>query len=158
MTDQTSRHESFTIERELAFAPGVVFEAWATPQAKARWFYGPPGQWTLQERSLDFRVGGREHLRGEMAGGPVSRFDALYYDIVAGERIVYSYEMHLDATRISVSLATIELAAIGRGPKPVTRMRFTEQAVFLDAWDDAGSRQRGTSALLDQFAASLLSR
>ena len=158
MTDRSSRHESFTIERELAFAPRVVFDAWADPQAQARWFYGPPGQWTLQELPLDFRVGGREYVRGEMAGGPVSRFDALYYDIVAGERIVYAYEMHLDATRISVSLATVELTAVGRGPRPVTRMRFTEQAVFLDAWDDAGSRQGGTSALLDQFSASLTSR
>ena len=44
------------------------------------------------------------------------RFDSLYYDIVPDERIVYSYEMHLDDKRISVSLATIEFA-----PPPTAR-------------------------------------
>lgn len=158
MTDRSARHAAFTIERQLAFTPAVVFNAWSNPEAKARWFYGPPGKWTLQARSLDFRVGGREHVQGGFAGGPSSRFDALYYDIIAGERIIYAYEMHLDEARISVSLATVEFAAVKTGQHPVTRMRFTEQAVFLDGYDDAGSRERGTSTLLDQFAASFASR
>jgi hypothetical protein len=59
--------------------------------------------------------------------------------------------MHLDDRRISVSLATIELAPSARG----TSFKLTEQGVFLDGYDDAGSRERGTLELMDRLAASL---
>src|SRR5688572_3951726 len=78
-----------------------------------------------------FRVGGRESVSGGPPGGPVHRFNATYQDIVPNQRIVYSYEMHLDDTRISVSLTTIEFASAGTG----TRMKFTEQGAYLDAFD-----------------------
>jgi uncharacterized protein YndB with AHSA1/START domain len=85
------------------------------------------------------------------AGGRVSSFDAHYQDIVPDQRIVYTYDMHLNETRISVSLATVEFKPAGAG----TRMIFTEQAVFLDDFDDAGGRERGTRALLDNLDAEL---
>jgi hypothetical protein len=59
--------------------------------------------------------------------------------------------MHLDDKRISVSLTTIELFPEGKG----TRLKFTEQGVFLDGHDDAGSRKHGSGWLLDQIGASL---
>ena len=62
-------------------------------------------------------------------------------------RIVYSYAMHLNDWRISVSLATVTLARDGDG----TRITLTEQAVFLDGYDDAGSRERGSGGLMDQL-------
>ena len=36
-----------------------------------------------------------------------------------------------------------------------TRLVYTEQAVFLDGYDDAGSREHGTRGLFDQLAAYL---
>jgi hypothetical protein len=63
----------------------------------------------------------------------------------------YSYAMELDGTRISVSLATISLTPDGAG----TRLSLTEQGVYLDGYDDAGSREHGTGLLLDQLSASL---
>jgi hypothetical protein len=60
--------------------------------------------------------------------------------------------MHLDQTRISVSLATIELQPDGDG----TRLVFTEQGAFLDGFDDPGLRERGTADLLDALGASLI--
>ncbi|HEX6958499.1 MAG TPA: hypothetical protein VF194_10995 [Ferrovibrio sp.] len=53
--------------------------------------------------------------------------------------------------RISVSLATVEFKPAGSG----TEMVFTEQAAFLDGYDDAGSRERGTNWLLDKLGESL---
>jgi hypothetical protein len=50
-----------------------------------------------------------------------------------------------------VSLATIELKPAGKG----TKLVITEQGVFLDGYDDAGSRERGTKGLLDQLEAAL---
>jgi hypothetical protein len=63
----------------------------------------------------------------------------------------YSYAMELDGTRISVSLATISLTPDAAG----TRLSLTEQGVYLDGYDDAGSREHGTGLLLDQLGASL---
>jgi uncharacterized protein YndB with AHSA1/START domain len=150
MTERSTHHATFVIERIYATAPARVFAAWATPAAKASWFAGPAA-WETRGRDFDFRVGGRERLSGGPKGGPIHAFDALYQDIVPDQRIVYTYDMHLDETRISVSLATVELKPAGTG----TRLIFTEQVVFLDGHDDAGSRERGTSGLLDQLAAAL---
>jgi uncharacterized protein YndB with AHSA1/START domain len=70
---------------------------------------------------------------------------------VPNQRLVYTYEMRLDDRKISVSLATIELAPAGGG----TRLKVTEQGAFLDGYDDAGKREHGTGLLLDRLGASL---
>lgn len=150
MTERFTTHGTFVIERTYDAPPARVFKAWADPSAKARWFVGP-ADWQLLERAIDFRVGGKERLSGRKGSGIVSTFDGLYHDIVPDQRIIYSYDMRLDQKHISVSLATVELKAEGTG----THLIFTEQAVFLDGYDDAGSRERGTRALLEQLGAEL---
>ena len=67
------------------------------------------------------------------------------------ERIIYTYEMNVDEKRISISLATVELKQIEAGKK----MTFTEQAVCLDGYNDAGSRERGTQAQMEKLDAAL---
>jgi uncharacterized protein YndB with AHSA1/START domain len=97
----------------------------------------------LLERHTDVRVGGREWLKGRWEGGMVSTFEAMYHDVIPNERLVYSYEMHLDDKKISVSLATLQLKAAGGK----TTLLVTEQGAFLDGYDDAGSREHGTGEL-----------
>jgi uncharacterized protein YndB with AHSA1/START domain len=146
---------SFTIVRHWKHAPARVFEAFAREEAKAKWFAGPPG-WEQHEKSFDFREGGREILKGKHASGTISAFDCVYRDIVApgaGEpgRIIYSYVMHIDGRKISVSQATIEIMPDGQG----TRLVLTEYGDYLDGYDDAGSREHGTNFLMDQLDKSL---
>jgi uncharacterized protein YndB with AHSA1/START domain len=150
MTQRSTVHDTFVIERKLAFEPGLVFAAWSSAEAKSQWFAGPNG-WTAQVRELDFRVGGREQLVGCKPGGAVSRFDARYHEIVPNERIVYVYEMHMDDVRSSVSLATVEFKASHGG----TQLVITEQGVFLDGCDHAPGRKHGTSVLMDQLERAL---
>jgi uncharacterized protein YndB with AHSA1/START domain len=100
---------------------------------------------------MDVRVGGKERLKGRWEGGVVSTFDAVYHDVTPNERLVYSYEMHLDEKKISVSLATMQLRSDGGK----TTLMVTEQGAFLDGYDDAGARERGTGLLLDALGASL---
>ncbi len=150
MSERTTNHATFVIERIYSASPARVFAAWADPAAKARWFVGPD-EWNKGGHELDFRIGGRERLISRPPGGPAHVFDGRYQDIVPDQRIIFSYDMHLDQTRISVSLATVELKPAGDG----TQLVFTEQAVFLDGYDDAGSRERGTRGLLDQLDAHL---
>ena len=150
MTDRSTQHATFVIERSYDAVPARVFAAFSDPKAKARWFEGP-AEWNKGRQEFDFRVGGRERISGGPKGGPVHSFDAYYHDIVPNQRIVYTYDMHLDDKRISVSLATVEFKPAGAGP----RLIFTEQAVFLDGYDDAGSREHGTRGLLDKLDAAL---
>ena len=147
MSDRSVAHATFAIERVYDASPARVFEAWADPVAKPRWF-GP--EETNGSYELDFRIGGQERSQMEHAGSRYT-FDARYQDIVPDERIVYAYDMHRDETRISVSLATVELAPAGAG----TRLLFTEQAVFLDGQDTPAERERGTGTLLENLGAEL---
>ena len=79
--------------------------------------------------------------------GAVYSYDALYEDIVADERIVYTYNMHRDGVRMSVSVTTVELLGSGDG----THLRYTEQGVFLDGEDTPELREHGTKELLDKL-------
>jgi uncharacterized protein YndB with AHSA1/START domain len=144
MTTRSATHGSFTIERTYPAAPSRVFAAFASLEAKARWFGAPddPGD----DRELDFRIGGHERLASKH-GDTTHTYDAVYYDIVPGERIVTAYEMYANDDRISVSVATVELTPAGSG----TRLVLTEQGVFLDGLDKNEYREHGTNALLDKL-------
>jgi uncharacterized protein YndB with AHSA1/START domain len=144
-------HATFHIERAYDAPIDRVWRALTDENAKKKWFAGSPGRWELIERHMDVRVGGTERLKGRWEGGVVSTFDAVYHDVVENERLVYSYVMHLDDKKISVSLASLQLKAeAGK-----TTLMATEQGAFLDGYDDAGSREHGTGLLFDALGASL---
>ncbi len=144
-------HATFQLKRRYDASTARVWKAFTDADAKPKWFSGPPERWELLERRMDVRVGGSELLSGRWEGGVVSTFEATYHDVIPNERLVYSYVMHLGDKKISVSLATVELKAEGTG----TAVSVTEQGVFLDGYDDAGSREQGTAHLLDALGASL---
>jgi uncharacterized protein YndB with AHSA1/START domain len=153
MSARSVTHASFTITRRWNAAPARVFDAFAQEEQKRQWFARGPGGEVL-EKAFDFREGGQEILAGRHANGMVTRFDCIYRDIVApvaGEagRIVYSYVMHLDGAKISVSHACIELTPDGTG----TKFTLTEYGDYLDGYDDAGNREHGTNALMDRLGA-----
>lgn len=153
---QRATHDTFTIERTFNAPPDRVFHALANADQKAKWFAGP-APWKLVERTFDFRVGGQERVSGIHQGGMSSIFEARYHDIVPNRRVVYSYEMIVNGVRISVSLATFELEAVGAK----TKLVLTEQGVYFEDEDTAKympegaatSRLRGTEGLMNQFQA-----
>lgn len=143
--NRTIAHGTFIIERDYAASPGRVYSAFAEPNQKLRWF-GDPAVQAGSSYDIDFRIGGRESMRGSAPnGGPAFSYDAVYQDIVDDARIVYSYEMTMDGRRISVSVATIEFIGTDGG----THLILTEQGAFLDGLDTNEIRERGTRELLD---------
>ncbi len=150
MSQRSVTHATFVLERTYDASPARVFAAFASPDAKRKWFVGPDNL-DQSDHAMDFRVGGVETVSGGPPGGPVFTFRARYEDIVADQRIVTSYDMHMDGDRISVSLATVELESVGDG----TRLTYTEQGAFLDGLDTAASREEGTAGLLDNLGAAL---
>lgn len=147
---RTVTHATFEIERTYPVPRERVFAAFADRELKERWFATPP-EWVDTAHTMDFQVGGMETNQGRPLGGPLHRFEATYQDIVENERIVYAYDLYFDDTRISVSLATVELIPDGPG----TRMVFTEHGAFLDGIEDPAERENGTKLMLDQLAAAL---
>ncbi len=149
-SSEAAVHATFTISRVYDATPAEVFHALTDKAAKARWFEGGEG-YSVIERHMEVRPGGRERVSGRWTSGMVTAFDAVYFDVVANRRLVYAYEMHLDERRISVSLATVELEPVEAG----VRLVVTEQGAFLDGFEDAGSREHGAGLLLDRLGASL---
>ena len=145
MSKRSTTHATFVIERIYDHAPARVFAAWSDPQAKIRWWGN------ADEHELDFRVGGHERLRASGPDGASYSFGGTFQDIVEDERIVYSYDMHRNADRISVTVVTVEFLADG----DATKLRFTEQGVYLDGHDTPAAREHGTRELLEMLAAEL---
>jgi uncharacterized protein YndB with AHSA1/START domain len=156
MTERSVIHDTFVLERTYPASPSRVFAAFASREAKDAWAdtgdigeaepaTGPAG--------FDFRVGGHERFANVYQGVSYT-YDAIYYDIVPGQRLVYSYEMYADDVRISVSVATIQFAGTDDG----TTLTWTEQGAYLDGIDGpdaARLRQGGTSEMLDGLAKHL---
>jgi uncharacterized protein YndB with AHSA1/START domain len=147
MAKHSVEHDTFSIERVYDASPARVFAAWSSAEAKLRWFFCDD-TWQVTEHHFDFRVGGRERLSVRPPGGPAHIMDGLYQDIVDGRRIIYSYDMYVGESRISVSLTTVELEAKGRG----TRLTFTEQGAFLDGLASPKEREEGTRVGLTNLA------
>jgi uncharacterized protein YndB with AHSA1/START domain len=145
------KHGSFVIERRLDYNPELVYRVWTQKDAKARWFNGPVDKWKEERREMDVRVGGRDVLVGKFSDGSESRFEAQYLDVVPEKRLVYVYDMYWQGKKISVTLASIEFVAAGSG----TKLLVTEQHAFLDGFEDAGSRERGTQQLMQNLAVAL---
>ena len=155
MNTRSVIHDTFVIERAYPATPARVFAAFASEEAKNAW--GDTGDIEIPADAgpseFDFRAGGRERFTIK-AGGFTYRYDALYYDIVPDQRIVYSYEMYADGARISVSVATIEFAKSGDG----TALTWTEQGAYLDGIDGPEApalRKEGTAEMLDGLSRHL---
>jgi uncharacterized protein YndB with AHSA1/START domain len=142
MSERSTGHAAFAVERVYDASAERVFAAWSDPQAKARWFRGSEGEF-----ELDFRVGGWKRGRGILPDGREHAFEALYRDIVPDRRIVYTYDMLLDGIRISVSVATAELKPERDG----IRLVFTEQGALLDGHEIPARREQGMGSLLDSL-------
>lgn len=137
MNERFVKHGTFVVERIYAATPERVYQAWADPIAKAKWFSKP--------EVFDFQVGGREYSRGGPPEGPVFTFDASYQELVPEQRIVYTYTLDSGDVRVSVSITTVELIKVEGG----TKLIYTEQGAFFDGHDTPEIREHGTNIMLD---------
>lgn len=145
MNHVPSTHTDFVIEREFDAAPEAVFQAWADPQARRRWSDCHAEHTT--DYHLDFRPFGHETHRVTYPDGRVQQIEKVFFDIEPARRIVFAYDIQLDALRLSVSLVTVEFFAHKHG----TRMVYNEQLTYLNGHEDRAQRIRGTEEGLDRL-------
>lgn len=150
MTERSVTHGTFALEHVYAVPPARVFDAWADPAVKTRWFTGALDPAAAPMR-MDFRVGGTEEAVSRTDDGSVIVYEGLFRDIVPTERIVVANWIDVDGQRISVSQFTVEFRADGNG----TRLVVTEQGAYLDGHDSPDSRASGIRAQLDALAVEL---
>lgn len=149
MKHSPSTHSDFVIEREFATTPEAVFQAWADPQAKRLWSDCHTEH--TADYKLDFRPHGHETHRVVYPDGRVQQVEKVFFDIVTDRRIIFAYDIRLDARLLSASLVTVEFFVSARG----TRMVYTEQLTYLDGHEDRAQRLRGTEEGLDRLGLSL---
>lgn len=139
-------HAGFTLVRDYPVARQHLWDSFARENQKRAWFGDDPS-WTAGEWRFDFRVGGVDVAEGQFHGGPHSRYEAVYTDIVTLERIVLTYNMWIDGTHISTSVVSNEFDDTREG----SRLTHGEHGVHLDGFDDGALRESGTAEILDKF-------
>jgi uncharacterized protein YndB with AHSA1/START domain len=159
MSATSAVFDTFTLERHLPVPPRRVFGVFSDPKAKAALTDDSDdgtGDGTgdgTDYLEFEFTVGGRERFDFLESDGRQMTYDAIYYDIVDDQRIVYSYEMTANGARISVSVATIQFVPTTDG----TTLTWTEQGVYLDGLDQPELRRGGTDWMIDNLVAKLTS-
>jgi uncharacterized protein YndB with AHSA1/START domain len=148
--ERSQIHATFVVERIYPAPVADVWHALSDNDARNRWF-SAGDQFDVGDKSHDFRVGGVALEEGQWHGGPRSRFESTYTDIVDQHRIVFTYDMWLDGRHISTSLTTIVVETEGAG----TRLTYTEQGVHFDGLDSIEGREEGTRGLLDNLGSVL---
>jgi uncharacterized protein YndB with AHSA1/START domain len=143
MPERSVVHSTFTVERTYKRPAARVFAAWADPSLKGRWFGGGTEE-TPVDFDTDFRVGGKEQIRGD------DSFVARFHEIVSDERIVFTYDLTFGGPLVSVSLATVEVRPAADGK--ATHLTYTEHGAFFDGLDDPKLRKNGTGGMLDALA------
>lgn len=143
MKEYSIQHDMFSLERTYTASPARVFAAWTDPASKANWF--------AKADEFDFRVGGREIIRGGEPGGPIYASIFTFQEIVPEHRILYTATIDMEEKRISVSVITVELKSDGAG----TKLVYTEQCAFLDGLDSKEAHIEGANDFLDKLAVEL---
>jgi uncharacterized protein YndB with AHSA1/START domain len=138
-----------TITRVFDAPRAAVFRAWTEPELIARW-WGPQG-FTTTAYDIDVRPGGVFRLSMRSPEGTEHRKIGTYREIVAPERLVFSFAWEdEDGNPGHETIVTVRLAALG------AKTRLTlHQEIFASvaARDD---HRAGWTSCLERFASFIL--
>ena len=133
------------LRRHFAAPRSRVFAAWTSAEALKRWH--APHDAVVDDAVVDFRVGGRWHVRMRGAAGSLYLVEGVYREIDAPRRIVLTWRWAMpDAPN---SIVTVEFSERDGG----TDVVLTHAALASDE-DRAGHRQSWGDCL-EKLAAAL---
>jgi uncharacterized protein YndB with AHSA1/START domain len=137
-------HGTFSLDASFSVPRHRVFAAFSDMALRQQWFR-LPGATVDTPHELEFCVGGHELARStflETGTREELEYHARFYDIIVDERIVLTYEVHLNGRLQWISLLTIEMAG---SDNDTTRLRWTEQYAFVNP---SGDGERDVAHLL----------
>jgi uncharacterized protein YndB with AHSA1/START domain len=104
------------VRRTFAAARQRVFDAWTSANALKRWH--APENATVEDATVDFRVGGGYEVRMRGNDGQLHRVAGEYREIDPPSRLVYSWAWQ-DTERSSRSVVTVEFFDRGEATEVV---------------------------------------
>ena len=112
MSDTTDRE--FTIVREFAAPPEVVFDAWVDLDQSSQWM-APEGMTTPRERMYgDARPGGGYGAVMVLPDGLEARIDGVYQEVDRPARLVFTWPDPTTPESVSLCTVTFVESAPGR--------------------------------------------
>ena len=135
------------IERVLDAPRDEVFRAWTDPDELRRWW--GPGEYATRYAEVDLRPGGHYLLVIEGAEGDAMRLAGTFREVVAPERLVYSWRWVEGWSDPAESIVTVEFEDLGER----TRVVLLHSA--LDDSPDADGYRMGWESGLEKLAATI---
>lgn len=134
------------IERRFAAARERVFQAWTSAEALKRWH--APVDATVVHVEVDFRVGGRYLVHMQGADGTMHRVSGVYREIVAPERLVFTWRWAHEPPEAE-TMVTVEFHAHGAN----TDVVLTHEG-FASAASQAG-HEAGWNSIFEKLDAAM---
>ena len=134
---------SLTLTRRFRARPEKVWAAWTEPEKLIAWFGTPKAKPGTLRAELDVRVGGIYRISFEHESGEYFQVGGLYHEVVADEKLVFSWAWHSTAER--ESLVTVSIKPDGAG----SLMVFTHEQFFDEAARDGHAK--GWNELFNQM-------
>jgi len=136
---------TLVLTRVLDVPRARVFEAWTTPEQIAQW-WGPEG-FTTEDCEMDIRRGGAYRVSMRSPEGVVRRKRGTYCEIVAPERIVFTFAWEDGNGELGhQTIVTVTLEDLGDR----TRLTLKQTLFETTAWCE--DHRRGWTSCLERFA------
>jgi uncharacterized protein YndB with AHSA1/START domain len=142
--DSIAADRELTVSRVIDAPCALVFKAWTEPEQIARW-WGPKG-YTTVDYDMDIRPGGAYRFRMRSPDGVDHRKRGVYREIVAPERIVFTFAWEAPDGRLGHELlVTVTFEALG------TKTRLTLHQGVFDTVANCESHVGGWTSCLERF-------
>lgn len=138
---------SLTLKRRLAAPPALVFDAWTLPRHLANWFGPREARLATIRADMDVRAGGRFRISFSSEDGEFHEVGGVYREVVANERLVFTWAWHTTPER--ESLVSVIIEPDGEG----TMLTLTHERFFDEAARDG--HRYGWGGALDKLEAYL---
>jgi uncharacterized protein YndB with AHSA1/START domain len=142
-TNPTAQHE-LIITRTFDAPRALVFKAWSAPEHWVRWL--GPKNYSAPHCTMDFRPGGAYRACICSPEGREYWMRGIYREIVAPERIVFTFSWEEEGERGRENLVTVTFAE--QGGK--TRMTFRQ--AFFESVSERDSHNAGWTSCFDRLA------
>lgn len=139
-------HDTIVIEKTYEAPVSRVFAAFVDPVARAKW--GAPSDTAIiLYDTANFRIGGTDKFRCGSKSDPKYHGEARYLQIKPERLIVYAETINSDGVRLSASLNTVELRALGKS----TKLTLTVQLAAFEGRDIIDGTRFGHDQALDNL-------